>query len=353
MKYSDEKSITNNISNENSKLIEKFISFLHIDGCSQNTILAYKNDLKQFQKINNNDDLKNNPDEKFQNFISNARSRNGSKLSYASLLRKISSIRIFYRFLFEEKNITTMPKLMMNFQFGKIKQSPPKMLSKSEIDSLLDGCKAKQSLNPSKKFEWLMMESLIEVLYSTGARISEALSLKINQIFDNTGKILNEVVIPGKNKKERIIFLNHKAQNVILKFLKEKFSSDDWMRIKNAKDFLFNARHISINLDISKIRYLPISRHKVYHILKKLALSNNIDPEKISPHVFRHSIAVHLLLSKRNDKQNNIALIKSFLGHETIETTKIYLNYEDANIMSKTLNNKHPLGKLNNLLTKK
>ena len=346
MKYSKESFCSKEINSENSKIIEKFLSFLHVDGCSNNTILAYRNDLKQFEKLNNFDNLLDNPDEKFQNFVSNIKAKGGVRLSYISLLRKISAIRVFYRFIFEEKTISSLPKFIMNFELGKIKRSPPKMLAKSEIDNLIDGCKEKQMLNIKQRFEWLMMEALIEFLYSTGARISEALSVKINQIFDNTGKILNEVVIPGKNKKERVIFLNHKVQDVILKFLKEKFNSEDWMKIKGAKDFLFNVRRIPITIDISKIRYLPVSRHKVYHILKKLALQNGINPEKISPHVFRHSIAVHLLLSKRNDKQNNIALIKSFLGHDTIETTKIYLNYEDANSMTKILSDKHPFGKL-------
>jgi integrase/recombinase XerD len=195
----------------------------------------------------------------------------------------------------------------------------------------------------------MMMECLIECLYSSGMRISEALSLKINQIFDNQGKLLNEVSIVGKGKKARIIFLHHKAQEVILKFLKEKFSSDEFTIIKNSKDYLFNAKKITMRGDLSKISFLPVTRIKVYHIMKKLAMSNGINPDKVSPHAFRHSIAVHLLLSKNNDKQNNIALIKSFLGHSSIDTTKVYLGYEDAENLKKIVNQNHPLSKLSAL----
>jgi integrase/recombinase XerD len=200
MKYSEENIDGKKVNSENSKIMEKFLSFLHVDGCSNNTIIAYRNDLKQLEKLNNFDNLLDNADEKFQNFVSNIKSKGGVKLSYISLLRKISAIRVFYRFLFEEKIISSLPKLMMNFELGKIKRSPPKMLAKSEIDILIDGCKDKQILNIKQRFEWLMMEALIEFLYSTGARISEALSVKINQIFDNTGNIVQFTNVENKEK---------------------------------------------------------------------------------------------------------------------------------------------------------
>lgn len=341
---------SNKLDLENNVLIEKFKNYLFINGFSKHTVVAYKHDLKQFQEINDYKSLKIDIDDQFKNFIQNYKTPVGntdiSQISYRSLVRKVTAIRSFYNYLLEIKEIDEKPNLVFNLKTRKIKKQSLKILSKEEIESLVQSCKYHAEKFDKKKLFWLMMETLIEVLYSSGMRISECLSLKINQVFDNTGLILNEVSIIGKGGKSRIIFLNHRAQESILKFLKEKFESDNFLLIKNCKDYLFNTRYLQFNRASMEEISVTTSRMGIHRTMKNLAIVNNIHPFKVSPHAFRHSIAVHLLLSENNKKQNNIALIKSFLGHESIDTTRMYLNYEDANSLKNVLMENHPLMRL-------
>jgi integrase/recombinase XerD len=334
------KSIDSNHKTNNKELIDKFLGFLYADGCRKNTIIAYESDLKQFEKINNFENLLEKIDEKFDFFVRNAKSAYGDKLSYTSITRKISSIKTFYNFLKEEKILNSMPRLMTNFKLSGVKRLPPKVLSKSEIESLIDGCKEKQ--NSKKQGDWLVIEAILTLLYSSGARVSEVLEIRINQIFNNKGEILDRVTISGKNRHERQILLNERSKSAIKKLLLYRANSTDFDKIKNSQDFLFSKKILSGNQNKEVSKADKISRQKVYYNMRIVARDVGINPEKVSPHVLRHSIAVHLLLNKN---KNNISLIKSFLGHKTIETTKIYLNYENARILSDIVNKNHPLMK--------
>lgn len=336
---------------ENAVLIEKFLNSLIVSGCANSTTLAYKTDLKQFQTINNFAPLGVNIDKQFNNFVYNYKPKNGDFLSYRSMCRKIAAIRSFYNYLLEVNYIKDVPNFVVNFKTPTIKKQSPKILSKEEIETLINSCKKNSYKSEKKKLSWIMMAAIIECLYSSGMRISECLSLKINQIFDNQANILNEVQIIGKGNKSRMIFLNQQAQKSLIAFLQERFDQESLSVIKNYTSYLFSIGNYTQQNNYTKQNTLfkkyhfPISRIKVYVVLKKLAILNNIHPSKVSPHVFRHSIAVHLLLSKNNNQQNNIALIKSFLGHSTIDTTKIYLGYEDSDNLRNILLTKHPLSK--------
>ena len=351
MKKSDE---PKNLSSENKSLIDNFLNSLIVSGCSENTISAYRSDLRQFQTLNNFCSITENIDEQFNNFVFNYKTKKSQispeNLSYRSITRKVTAIRSFYNYLIVTRQLKEKPSFMTTFKTQRLKRQSPKILSKDEIELLIQSCNSNAEKFQNKRLFWMMMESLIECLYSSGMRISECLAITINQIFDNQGKILNELNVVGKGGKVRIIFLNHKAQESMLRFLKKRFHREskeaNFMLIKNLKEYLFSAPHSAVNKLSSKILHSQTSRMKVYFTLKKLARMNDINPTKVSPHTFRHSIAVHLLLSKNNDKQNNIALIKSFLGHSSIDTTKVYLGYEDVDNLRNIMNKSHPLAKL-------
>jgi integrase/recombinase XerD len=153
-------------------------------------------------------------------------------------------------------------------------------------------------------------------------------------IFNNRDEVHNEIVIIGKGRKERLIFLNHSCQKALLTFLKYKFHTENISKIRSINEFLFSEENLSKK---------PISRHKIYYLLRNIASQCGIDPFRISPHVLRHSVAIHMLMNKNNDSPNNIMTIKKFLGHESIDTTKIYLDYDNINDLAKTINTKHPL----------
>ena len=333
----DEKQImTSNIKNmqkENEKLIQKFVHFIAAQNDSENTILAYQGDLRQFCKTNNDQDILENIDQKVENYFNKIHFMK-RKFAHSSLARKITSLKSFYRFLHEEKIIDEMP--LKNIQAPKLKIPSPKMLLRSEIETILTQCieNFNQYDDHKKKIEYLLLHAVIEFLYSTGCRISEALSIKIGMIFNNRDEIYNEIIILGKGRKERLIFLNHSCQKALANFLRYKLQIDNIAKIRTIDEYLFSEESFSKK---------PISRHKIYYLLRNIASKCGIDPFRISPHILRHSVAIHMLMSKNNETSNNIMTIKKFLGHESIDTTKIYLGYDNIADLTKTINTKHPL----------
>ncbi len=318
----------------NDKLISKFIDFIAAQNDSPNTIVAYRSDLKQFCKANNDEDVLQNIDEKVKNYL-NQIHFSKRKFAYSSLSRKIASLKSFYRFLYEEKIIDSMP--LKNLQAPKLRAPQPKMLLRSEIEEILNKCieNFNKSQDSQKKNEWLLLHAIIEFLYSSGCRISEALSIKIGEICNNRSEIHNEIIIMGKGRKERLIFLNSSCQKSLLNFLCNKFQTDDINKIRSINGFLFSENTIAKK---------SISRFKIYYLLRNAAIQCGIDPFRISPHVLRHSVAIHMLMNKSDDgSANNIMTIKKFLGHESIDTTKIYLDHDNLSGLTKTVNTKHPL----------
>jgi len=319
----------------NTILIKKFIDFLRASNDSDHTIVAYSSDLRQYCKINNNQDMLSNIDEQVANYINQIHNNVAkTKFMFSSIARKIVSLRSFYRFMFDEKLIDAMP--MQQIKTPKLKSPTPKMFLKSEIDMMLDKC-MKNFKNEETGIEWLALHAMIEFLYSTGCRISEALSIKLGMIFNNRHEIHDEIIICGKRKEERLIFLNQSCQKAILNFLYQKYQTTNISYIKRHDDFLFSVDTFSDEV---------MSRQKVYYLMRKVATQCGIDKKRVSPHVIRHSIAIHMLMNKKNNSPNNLMLIKKFLGHKNIDTTKIYLEYDKINDLTKTINTKHPLALL-------
>lgn len=300
---------------------------------SEHTVNAYRYDLRQFCKVNKDGNILEDIDEKVSHYLNKIYSVK-RRFANSSLSRKITSLRSFYRFLYDEGKIDKIP--MKNIRAPKIRVPAPKMLLQSEIDKILKQC-LKNFEENREKIEWILLYALIEFLYSTGCRISEALSVKIGTIFNNRDEILNEIIICGKRKEERLIFLNHVCQKAILHFLHEKFQGMKVRDIRVIDGFLFSIDELSQN---------SVTRHKIYYLLRSAATQCGIDPFRVSPHVLRHSVAIHMLMSKNSDSANNIMTIKKFLGHKSIDTTKIYLGYDNINDLSRTVNTKHPLASL-------
>jgi integrase/recombinase XerD len=185
------------------------------------------------------------------------------------------------------------------------------------------------------------MHALLEFLYSTGCRISEALSIKIGNIVDFSGGILSESVIEGKGSIERLIFINDSARIAIYEFLQTKFANQfkDFANLRSgakSEEFLFSLPG----------KKDPLSRQRVFQILKQIGLEIGINPDKLSPHIIRHSIAIHLLNGVDENHEEIVAdirLIQEFLGHKSINTTQIYLEYQNYQDLKKVVEQKHPL----------
>ncbi len=337
-----------------SSLIKKFLSFLDLNGSSQNTISSYKKDLIQFIQsiIIKKTNLNTNFDD--ISFFSSLNQDDinlfikklyEEKISDTSLARKISCLRSFFKFIFYKfKIIEKIPDIKL--ELPKIQKKLPISLSKDDINNLII-LAYKKSIDADIKnnLTWALLYSMLEFLYSSGCRISEALSIKIGMIINQNNNINNEIIILGKGNHERIIFINETCANSISYFLKMRFNIENLSKLKNSSQFLFS------------IKEKPLSRQRIFQLIQELGIESRISKEKLSPHKIRHSIAIHLLSGNKNSENNDlheeyvadIRLIQEFLGHKSINTTQIYLDHQNYENLKNVVNLKHPLSMKNDI----
>ena len=279
------------------KYIDEFIIELqYIKNYSNNTILSYTSDLQLFEKYVKKDLTKvNNTD--INNFIETLKNKNEKTLS-----RYLSSLRMFYEFLLKKDYIKSSP--MDGVEGPKIKKYLPEVLTIDEINRLID-------FTPNNTFTY-RDRCILELLYSTGIRISELVNLKLENININS----NIIKVMGKGSKERIIPFNDTTTTYLSKYIKEYRPT---MLKKYNTDYLFLNNHGK-----------NITRQAVFKMIKKRAKDANIDKE-ISPHTLRHSFATHLLIGGAD-----IKFIQELLGHSDIVTTEIY-----THIANETLKNNY------------
>ena len=284
--------------------IDEFIEYLIIDKkYSENTIKSYKNDLKKFENyikkqinnINEND---------IKNYIKNLNKENDDT---KTISHNISTLRSFYKFLLIEKKVKSNP--MEYIELPKIRKTLPKTLSIEEIDKLLD-IKLKDAFSYRNK-------AMLELMYSSGLRVSELVNVNIHDI-DTSNCIIR---IMGKGSKERIVPLGDYAINYLELYLKEYREK---LVKKEMNDYLFLNNHGK-----------KMTRQGFFKILKQLAKEKNIKTE-FSPHTLRHSFATHLL-----NGGADLRSIQEMLGHESISTTQIYTHVSKEKL-KENYNNFHP-----------
>ena len=289
-------------------LIEKYLeNILTKKNVSKNTFMSYKNDLQQFQKFFNLNTIENVDEEKIKNYV-NFLAKNYSTASHC---RKLSSLKNFFIFL-EEKNL-----IKYNFfdstEFPKFKRTIPKILSEEQIKKIIN-----LSYNDSTD-KGIRFSLMLEMLYATGIRISELVSLKLADISDDHSFI----IILNKGRKERIVPLISKVQNILKKYL--NILQDN--KAKSNNNYLFPSNSKSGH--ITRIRF--------FQILQKIGSKALIDKELLSPHKVRHSFATHLL-----NRGVDLRLIQESLGHKDISTTQIYTHIQTKKLR-KILTEKHSL----------
>ncbi len=305
------------------ELIDKFLEILAVEkNLANNTIISYKNDLRDFYfffKKENIDTDNLNKGFFIKYFNKLAADNDLSKNSY---LRKISSIKGFIKFLLVENIITHNPISLI--ETVKKPKLLPKFLTITEVLALLDVCK-----NTPCKVGGIRTLLLLEILYATGIRVSELVTLKISSIrFENFEK--NEIKpflsVTGKGNKERIVILSTISKEV----LEEYLFLNKKLLLNNRNIWLFPSQK-------SKIGHL--TRQRFGQILKKIAKLANINAERVSPHILRHSFATHLL-------ENGLDLrsIQELLGHQHLSTTEIYTHLLTGKLKT-TLEKHHPLAK--------
>ncbi len=305
------------------QFLEQFLEMMLAErGIATNSLISYKRDLLDLQHFINKKNLSELTikNENISDFIQQLSKNN---ISPRSINRKLSTIKIYYNFLISESYIKHNP--VHNTIFPKFHPKLPNILSISEIKTILQYCKNDLSL------EGIRTNAIINLLYASGIRVSELVSLPLINIArgDNLQFIRKSFFIKGKGKKERIVIIHDKAKNALENYLKiRKY----FLNTNNSKSdkYLFCSKYSSFG---------HITRQNLAISLKKIAKKAGVNNNDISPHILRHSFASHLL-----QEGADLRTIQELLGHVDISTTQIYTHL-DSKYLKQTIDNYHPLNK--------
>ena len=272
-------------------MIKDYNRYLRIErAMSQNTVASYCSDVERFM-------------DSYQGRIENADSEDieqyiGSRkdLTARSQARVISSLRSFYDWLVQEGMITDNP--CDNVDAPKIGRNIPDVLSEEEVSRLMD-------IVDTSTWFGLRDRAILEVMYGCGLRVSEAVNLKISGLFLDEGFIR----IIGKGNKERLIPIGDMAIKALLIYLEARILPAD----RASEDIVFLNRYGR-----------PLSRISMFKIIRSLAQLAGIRRD-ISPHIFRHSFATHLI-----EHGADLRVVQEMLGHEDISTTEIYTHVDSS-----------------------
>ena len=286
-------------------------------GAANNTLLAYGRDLKDFQawlSRNSRDFLEASQDD-VESYLIYCDAQGLAKSTRA---RRLSSIKQIYRFAFEEGWREDNPAIQI--MGPGLDKRLPKTLTVEEVDGLLD---AARTMGRDR----LRNTCLMELLYATGMRVTELVSLPVSAARGDPRVLL----ILGKGGKERIVPLSPPAREALIAWLPMRDAADDLAKSKGktASKFLFPSRGAAGFL----------TRHRFYLLIKELAVDGGVMPSKVTPHTLRHAFATHLLAGGAD-----LRSIQAMLGHADVATTEIYTHVLDERLTELVLEH-HPLAK--------
>ena len=289
-------------------------------GAAQNTLLAYARDLKDFvgwlaAKASSLEAAGQNDIESYLISV------DAEGLSRATRARRLSAIKQYFRFAFEEGWRDDNPAIRIK---GPKKQKHlPKTLSEAEVDALLTASRTNE-----KAFERTRNTCLMELLYATGMRVSELVSLPVQAARGDPRMLL----VMGKGGKERMVPLSPPARGALVDWLSVRDHNEDAARVEKGtapSRFLFPSRGKSGHL----------TRIWFYNLIKSLAVQAGISPEKVTPHTLRHAFATHLLA-----RGADLRAIQTLLGHADVATTEIYTHVLEDRLKELVLEH-HPLSR--------
>lgn len=288
----------------NEKYILEYLDYInYVKKYSNETIKSYQDNLNKYNLYLNNKDILNINNSTIENFITS-----NSNLSHKTIAHYITVLNSFYKYLLDSNYITTNP--VETIKHPKINQHLPVFLNDDEIKNLLN-------INLNTPYDY-RNKAMLELLFSTGIRISELINLKIQDV-----DLINNVIkVLGKGSKERIIPIDDIAKNHLINYL---------------NNYRFELLKKNTNIDYLFINNLgnKISRVGFFKIIKKEAIRANIKKE-ISPHTIRHTFATILLKNGAD-----LRVIQELLGHSDIKTTQIYTHLIKEQLKKEYLD-KHP-----------
>lgn len=267
----------------NTQVLSEYLDFLEIEkGLSENTLEAYRRDLTDFFDFCNDVDINNIQRTQINTYV---RKLHEKKYSPTSVMRKIASLRGFFKWACANEKIKSNPTLTL--EQPKIPQKLPKVMTLEEINSILN-----QDLTKLHRV-------IVELLYGCGLRVSELVNLKIND-YDLNGKYLE---CTGKGSKDRIVPLGKKAIKAIKDYLPE--------RDYNMQKYNLQTKQLLVN-EKGKI----VTRQEVYTFIHEQGQKLH---KTISPHTLRHTFATHLL-----ENGADLRVVQELLGHSDVSTTQLY-----------------------------
>ncbi len=309
----------------NSRSIEFFLDMLAAErGAAENTLAAYRRDLEHAAHVfgRSGNTLVSASPEVIARYLT---SLGEEGLAPSSRARKLSALRQLYRFLIAEGTVDEDPT--HGFSGPRRARALPKTLSINEVDQLIETAKRRTDLtHGAERYRAVRLHCLLEVLYATGLRVTELVSLP-RDVLTGDDRILT---VKGKGGRERIVPLSSNARAALQCYLQLGTTAGESLSPTVATRWLFPSKSAKGHL----------TRQRFGQDLKELAEEAGLDPERVSPHVLRHAFASHLL-----DRGADLRAVQQLLGHADISTTEIYTHVLQERL-KKLVEQHHPLSEL-------
>ncbi len=285
-------------------LIDRFLDMMTAEaGASTNTLIAYRGDLSAASGLLDGRLSVAQPEELGR--LATA----WSELANATLARKSAALRRFFGFLVDEGFRVDDPSSALARPIAR--RALPKVLSRDDVDRLFAEIEARLSKAVDKD-KSLRLSALVELLYGSGLRATELVSLSIRAI--STDRPF--AILRGKGGKERLVPVSDRARIAVARWAEIRPSGSVWL-------FPSGKAHLS--------------RVRLFQIIKNLASDSGIKPERVSPHVLRHAFATHML-----EGGADLRALQTMLGHADIATTEIY-THVDSKRLVELVERAHPL----------
>lgn len=293
------------------ELIDTFLNYLSVErNLSNNTIVSYREDLNHYIDFlirRHIDAISKITKKNITDFMFTQKDRG---ISANSIARRLAAIRMFHRFLVRERITKLDPTNLI--ESPKLWKKIPQTLSINEVEALLaqPNIRDKQGIRD---------KAILEILYATGMRVSEAANLKVQNLNLDAGFLR----CIGKGNKERVIPLGKKAAISLKRYL--EISRPRFLNPKKKTK--------SSSLRVSEFLFLnrfgeKISRQSLWKVIKMYARSARIK-KSIKPHILRHSFATHLL-----ERGADLRSVQEMLGHANISTTQVYTHINKDRLKS-------------------
>jgi integrase/recombinase XerD len=304
-------------------LISLFLDMLAAEqGAGSNTLDAYRRDLMDFSEFlaRAGNDFTGAETQALRDYLADL---DGRGFKSSSVARRLSAIRHLFRFLLNERIRSDDPAAILSGP--KRGRGLPKVLSIPDVDRMLTRAKElmETDVSTARRLRALRLYCLLEVLYATGLRVSELVSLPLSA----ARRDARMIVVRGKGNKERLVPLNEASRQAMADYLaamevlkpeKKKAAPSKWLFPSFGESGHLTRQHFARDL-------------------KELAAASGLPPRLVSPHVLRHAFASHLLHNGAD-----LRIVQTLLGHTDISTTQIYTHVVEERLKS-LVRDLHPL----------